>query len=133
MPDYGIIQIRAYRASEALPIQNAAVKITGSGEYNSDIQISQLTDNDGITPEIRVPAPAASLSTSPNASSQPYSVYDVEIAKEGYYPKRIVNIPIFAGIKAMLPIEMIPLAYSEDGKVIPLDNLNAIIYENENL
>jgi hypothetical protein len=133
MPDYGVIQVRTFRASEALPIKNASVKITGSDEHNTDIQISELTNSDGITPEIRLPAPSASLSMFPNAASQPYSNFDVEIVKEGYYPKKILNIPIFAGIKAVLPIEMIPLVYSENGDIKPLNNLNSVIYENDKL
>ena len=131
--DFGTIQIRAFEASEALPIQNATVKITGSDEYNRDIQISQLTDSDGMTKAIPLPAPPANLSMSPGAVLEPYSVFDVEIVKDGYYPKRIFNVPIFAGIKAMLPIEMLPLTYNKDGSIIQLKGLNSIIYENENL
>ena len=133
MLDYGAMQVRVFRASEALPIQNASVKITGSDEYNGDIQISLLTDNDGVTPTVNLPAPPPELSRSPGAKSQPYSTFDVEIVKAGYYPKKIISIPIFAGIKAVLPIEMIPLSYSETGDVIRLENLNSVIFENEML
>ena len=128
--DYGTLQIRAYRASEALPIHNAVVKIVGSGEYNTEIMISKLTDHDGLTEEIALPTPNISLSLSPSPPSVPYSVFDIDVVKEGYYPKKIFNVPIFAGAKAVLPIEMIPVAYDEDGAIIPIKNLNSIIYEN---
>lgn len=133
MSDYGTLQVRAFRASEALPIENALVKVTGSGEDNGDIQISQLTDSDGITPEIKLSAPPPALSMSPNAAAQPYSTFDVEIIKEGYYVKKILNVPIFSNIKATLPIEMLPFAYSEKGNVIQLNNINSVIRENDNL
>ena len=128
--DYGTLQIRTYRASEALPIHNTVVKIVGSGEYNSEIMISRLTDVDGLTEEIPLPTPNKSLSLSPSPPSVPYSVFDVDVVKEGYYPKKIFNVPIFAGTKAVLPIEMVPVAYDENGAVIPIKNLNSIIYEN---
>ena len=127
--DYGILQVRVYRASEALPIENAVVKIVGSGEYNSEIIISRLTDMDGLTEEITLPTSNVNLSLSPNPPSAPYSVFDVEIIKDGYYPKKIFNIPIFSTTKAVLPIEMIPVAYDNSGQIIPLENLNSIIYE----
>ena len=72
-------------------------------------------------------------STSPGASEAPYSVYNAEISKYGFYPKRIDNIPIFNGISAVLPIEMIPLSYENDGSISEQNNLNSTIYENENL
>lgn len=131
--DFGTLRIRLFEASEALPIENAVVRITGSSEYNSDVQISLLTDNNGLTEEVKLPAPKTSLSLSPAPPDEPYSVFDVEIIKEGYYLKSITNVPIFAGIKATLPIVMIPMSYYENGTLIPLDNLNSTIYENENL
>ena len=129
----GSLQIRTYTASGALPVKNAVVTIRGSGEYNTDVQYSLLTDNDGITPEITLPAPDKRYSTSPGAAEAPYSVFDVTISRDGYYPKKITNVPIFASTKATLPIEMIPLTYLEEGGISPLENLDSIIFENENL
>ena len=131
--DFSIMQIRTFTASEALPLEGASVKIIGSGEENRDVKISQITDSDGLTNVVRLPAPSTSLSMSPSSKSIPYSVYDVEITKIGYYPKRIYNVPLFSGTKAMLPIEMIPISYAEDGSPIPIQNLNSVIYENEHL
>ena len=59
---YGILQIRAYRASEALPVENSIVKITGADEYSSDIRISRITGSDGLTEEVRLPTPSIDLS-----------------------------------------------------------------------
>ena len=128
--NYGTLQVRAYRASEALPVENAIVKITGADEYTSDVMLSRITESDGLTEEVHLPTPSIDLSLSPHPAQSPYLTFDVDIVKEGYYPKKIFNVPIFAGIKAMLPIEMIPVAYDTDGKIIPLENINSIIYEN---
>ena len=131
--NFGNMRIRAYTAGGALPVEGALVKIYGSDDYNKDTVYSILTDVDGITKEIALPAPPKVYSASPGAKESPYSVYNVEIAKDGFYPKRIDNVPIFNGIRALLPIEMIPLLYADDGSVIKQNNLNSTIYENEHL
>ena len=129
----GNVRVKTYAASRALPIEGVAVKIYGTDEYNKDIIISLITDRDGLSEEVALPAPVKAYSTSPGASESPYAVYTIELAKEGFYSKIISNVPIFSGIDAMLPIEMIPLNISDDGIIIPQNNLNSTIYENENL
>ena len=130
---FGNVRVRAYTASGAIPVEDVLIKIYGADEYNRDVMYSLITDMDGLTKEMSLPAPEKSLSTSPGASESPYAVYNVELAKAGFYPKKINNVPIFAGTKASLPIEMIPLTYGYDGYVIPQSNLDSTIYENENL
>ena len=131
--DFGSIRVRTYTAAGALPIEGSLVKIYGSDEYDKDTVYSLLTDSDGITRRVSLPTPATTYSTSPGATETPYAVYNVELFKDGYYPKRIDNVPVFAGISAVLPIEMIPLTYAADGSIIEHNNLNSVIYENENL
>ncbi len=130
---YGNIRVRAYAASGALPVENVVVKIYGTDDYNKDVMYSVLTDSDGVTDEISLPSPRASLSSAPGAIESPYAVYNIELAKKGFYPKRIDNVPIFGGTTAVLPIEMLPIIYNDSGTVIPQTNLNSTIYENENL
>ena len=131
--NFGSIRVRAYTAAGALPTEGALIKIYGADEYTNGIVYSVLTDEDGITKELSLPTPPRAYSTAPGAISSPYSVYNVEISKDGFYPKRIDNVPLFNGISAVLPIEMIPLSYSEDGTLIPQSNLNSTVYENEHL
>ena len=129
----GEIRIRTYTAAGALPVEGTLVKIYGTDDYNKDVKYSLLTDSNGVTEKISLPTPLKEYSMHPGPGESPYSVYNVELAKEGYYPKRIDNIPIFSDTNALLPIEMIPLSYTESGDIIPNDNLNSTIYENENL
>ena len=131
--NFGNIRIRTYTAAGALPIDGVLVKIYGADEYNRDVMYSLITDENGITKEISLPAPPRAYSAAPGAKEMPYSVYNVELSKSGFYPKRIDNVPIFNGIDAVLPIEMIPLSYNQDGTVQIQGNLNSVIYENENL
>lgn len=131
--NFGNIRIRTYTAAGALPIDGVLVKIYGADEYNRDVTYSLITDENGITKEISLPAPPRAYSAAPGAKEMPYSVYNVELSKSGFYPKRIDNVPIFNGIDAVLPIEMIPISYNQDGTVQSQGNLNSVIYENENL
>ena len=129
----GNIRIKTYMANEALPVNGVLIKIYGTDDYNQDIKYSLITDSNGITEEISLPAPNKSYSTSPGAKECPYAVYNIELAKDGFYPKRIDNVPIFSDTTALLPIEMIPLSYDSKGAVIPNNNLNSTIYENDKL
>ena len=115
--NFGNIRIRTYTAAGALPIDGVLVKIYGADEYTTDIAYSLITDEDGITKTVSLPAPPKAYSAAPGAKEMPYSVYNVELSKSGFYPKRIDNVPIFNGIDAVLPIEMIPLSYNQDGTV----------------
>ena len=130
---FGKLRIRTYTAAGALPVEGALVKIYGTDEYNKGIVYSLLTDSDGITQEITLPAPLKSYSVSPGAKESPYAVYNVEIAKNGFYPKVINSVPLFSGTSAVLPIEMIPLVYGSNGEIMPQSNLNSTVYENEHL
>ena len=129
----GNIKIRTYIASNAIPLEGVLVKIYGTDDYNRDVIYSLITDSNGLTKQMQLPTPPKSLSTSPGAIESPYAVYTVELAKEGFYPKIISNVPIFSDTTALLPIEMIPLVYSENGDITPQNNLNSTIYENEHL
>ena len=131
--DFGYIRVRTYAADGALPIEGTIIKIYGADDYDKGVMHSLLTDSNGITVQVALPTPAKSYSVAPGAAEAPYSVYNVELAKDGYYPKKIDNVPIFAGTSALLPIEMVPLKYESDGSIIPQYNLNSVIYENDNL
>lgn len=129
----GNIKVRTYVASDAMPLSGVVVKIYGTDDYNRDVLYSLITDSNGLTKEISLPTPPKSFSTSPGAAESPYSVYTVELVKDGFYPKIISNVPIFSDTTALLPIEMIPFIYTTNGELVPQENLNSTIYENEHL
>ena len=63
-------------------------------------------------------------------TAKPYASYLVEIEKAGYYPAAGCNVPIFAGITSIQPVEMIPLAENDSDNVYPRSGL--ITSEGEN-
>ena len=129
----GYLQIRAFVAGGAFPIDGVSVRIIGNEENNVGINYSLLTGRDGKTEMLPLPAPNITFSLAPNAKEQPYSNYDVEIYKDGYYPKKILNVPIFAGTKSILPMELIPDGGIKINVSAPLSSNFSVIYENEEL
>lgn len=128
----GMLRIKTFLAEGAIPLQGVNVLIESSEDDGKAIKYSRSTDRDGLTEEIRLPAPSKSLSLSPDPSSRPYSVYNVTASKNGYYTKRITGVPIFSGISSVLPINMIP--ESSDGESpVPEGNINLLIYQNPKL
>ena len=115
-------------AGGVLPVVGAVVRIRGSDEENRFVEYSLLTDIDGLTPAILLPTPKREASLSPRAVEAPYSSYDVEIIKSGFYTKRLVGMAMFSGIDAILPIDMIPLGEGE-----PNTTLNIMLTQNEML
>ena len=131
---YGNLSVRALTGGGALPVEGAVVRISGAGENNSDIEYSLITDLDGITERIDLPAPSIEFSLNPGQSEQAYSLYNVEISSEGYYTKRIFDVPLFEGISAVQLVDMVPKGKIHgEGVTYPRGNLNVIVLENENL
>ena len=124
--DFGTLRIRATSASGAIPIMGAIVRIMGGEEANQDVIKSLVTDNDGITPKVKLPTPKRSYSLTPEDEESPFALYDVDISADGYFTKRIIGVAIFSGINAILPVNMIP--ESESPLVnYPKGNVNSIL------
>lgn len=125
----GDMTVRAFTAGGALPVEGAVVRIMGAMEENRLVSYSLLTNRDGLTSKVALPAPSAALSLSPDPKELPYSLYDVEITAPGYYTKRINSLSVFPGISSVQLINMIP----GSGYIVedyPGINNNIIISDN---
>lgn len=129
---YGSLRIRTYTAGGALPVAGALVSIRGAEEQNRFVVHTLLTDRDGLTENVALPAPEVNYSLAPSPAETPYSVYDVEISADGFYTKRINGMSVFAGIDSIQLVNMIPSS-SSPLKTYPKGNINTIIPENQNL
>ena len=128
---FGNLTVRAYTAGGGLPVSGARVRIVGAEEENRNVTHTLITDKDGKTEQVALPAPLRSNSLSPEKDSDAYSRYDVEIEKEGYYSKKIFGSAVFAGINSLLLINMIPI--SEGGQSdYPRGNINSVIIPEVN-
>ena len=91
-----------------------------SGHLHTN-DIASVTNDNGETEIVKLPAPPKKLSESPNADKnlKPYAQYKISAYLNGYY--QIVNstVPIFSGVTSIQRINMIPLpSYTTERKVI---------------
>ena len=106
--DTGYIQVRTFTARQAIPVPGAVVTITRkNGDKDELIRIMQ-TDISGLSPVVAVPTVSRELSLQPG-TIPPYTAYTIQSDAEGYYSVRNLNVPVYGGITAVQPVEMIPL------------------------
>lgn len=106
--DTGYIQVRTFTAREAIPIAGALVTITQENEKGTKLQWAVVTDQDGLTPKLKVPAVSSQLSLQPG-TEQPYSQYTIQVDMPGFYRVKFMDVPIYGGITAIQPVKLIPL------------------------
>lgn len=116
----GSLVVSVYTASGAIPIEGAAVTVKGSDADDSGIKMTVYTDRSGNTIHIPLPAPPAAESESPGNAS-PFSKYNIEIDKEGFYPRSFIGVPIFADTTSIQPVNLIPKNEYEGEAFIPND------------
>ncbi len=130
---FGTLRVNAYTAGGALPIPQAVIKIVGNSEENSYVEYSVITDIDGISEIIELPAPSREYSQTPGSPERSYALYNIEITAPGYYTKKLYDIAVFDGTETLQPVNMIPLPIRDSGVTYPRNNLTAVSRENENL
>lgn len=113
----GSIQISVVSAIGLVPVANATVTISYTGDPDSPLEVL-TTDSSGQTPTVELPAPPLSLSLDPEAEQQPYSEYNIFVTAEGYEPVLVSGSEIFAGEMSLQPIRMSPIAATEEEKKI---------------
>ncbi len=111
--DLATLQVRVYKARGAVPIQNAVVTITGKNPEN-DLQYVALTDANGFSPPVVLPAVDRKLTLQPSENI-PVTTYDVLVVAPGYFRVRNRNVPVYGGTSAIQPVELIPLPEMIDG------------------
>jgi len=131
--DFGFLSVLTSSADSSLPVEGSVIRITGEQEENSFIDFSIITDVDGITEKIELPAPNKLYSLSPSSPEIPYGLYRIEVRNRGYYTKIIENVAVFSGIHTSLPVNMIPSPIHTQNIEYPRNTLDTFIRENENL
>ena len=107
---YLIVHVTTARGS--IPLEGAQVNIRNYNpdltEGHGDVIASLTTDRDGNTPRLPLPAPPKGNSMSPD-NGPPFSSYNVDVYLEGFFAQNYIYVPIFDGITAIQPADMIPL------------------------
>lgn len=120
MTSKGYLEVEVTAANSAIPIPKATVIVTQQrGDEN--LLIKMLTTNmNGNTETIELPAPDIAYSESPDPDAKPFAEYRISVAARGFYTVPEITVPIFATVKSIQPVTMIPLAqYQAEGSISP--------------
>ena len=114
----GTLKISATTAGGTLPVEGASYAIK---DKTGSVLFSGVTNENGESLVYSLDAPPRELTLEPRPEGpRPYSVYDIWIGKPGFATLNFVDVQIFDGIDAIQPVEMIPLAPSDDDREITI-------------
>lgn len=99
-----------------IPIENAAITISFTGEPDSAIETLQ-TDSSGQTDTVNLETPPLQYSLTPN-SPMPYAEYTVSVTAPGYEPVIVSGIEVLPDVTAIQNIEMTPTEMAQEEEEI---------------
>lgn len=113
----GTIKISVVSSIGLVPVEGATVTIAYTREPDTPLKVL-TTDSSGQTPETELPAPPLALSLQPENEIQPYSEYNITVTAPDYEPVLISGSEILAGELSLQPVQMNPLAATEEEEKI---------------
>lgn len=106
----GYLRVDVVNEENNFPIQGADVRITyEDGSLPEEVL---KTDNSGQTDSVSLRTPPVSLSLQPG-DVKPYADYNVTVTAPGFEPVTVEGTEVLAGVTAIQPIRLIPLAAEE--------------------
>lgn len=116
-PDEGTLQVNVETPSGRLPIEDATVEISYTGDPNGRIE-QVRTNSSGQTEGIELPTPPLEYSMAPS-EEQPYAEYTIQVSARGYIPVNISGIQLLSGETSVQRVRLVP----EDADISPVDNI----------
>jgi hypothetical protein len=92
----GELVVRVYTDTIAIPMKGAVVHI-----YGPSTNIILTTDAIGSTIVIDVDAPDVAYSLTPQYEVLPFSLYTIEVSKEGYANTIIQDVEVYSGVQSI--------------------------------
>ena len=112
----GRLQINVTANVGLIPIENASITISFTGEPDSTIETLQ-TNSSGQTDTVDLKTPPLQYSLTPN-SPMPYSEYTLSVSAPGYEPVIVSGVEVLPDVTAIQNIEMTPTETSKDTEEI---------------
>lgn len=106
-PDRGELKINVESALRTVPVENATVDISYTGEPDQILE-EVRTDQNGNTGTLELKAPPLEYSMQPG-ETQPYSEYTIKVSAEGYEPVTISGSEVMSGELSLQNIRLRPL------------------------
>ena len=110
-PDRGRLQINVTANVGLIPIQNANITISYTGDPNNTLE-TLTTDSSGQTDAVSLSTPPLEYSLTPN-SPMPYSEYTLNVTAPGYEPVTVSGVEVLPDVTALQEIKMIPAETAE--------------------
>ncbi len=112
----GQLQINVTANVGLIPIENASITISFTGEPDSAIETLQ-TNSSGQTDTVDLRTPPLQYSLTPN-SPMPYAEYTVSVTAPGYEPVIVSGVEVLPDVTAVQNIEMTPTEMTQDTEEI---------------
>ena len=107
--ELGYLIVRVSTALGAIPLENATVTIRGNTKETSGAVYSMLSDRDGLTKKVSLPAPPRTISEHPG-EYVPFSSWNIDVFKEGYVPVSFGNVPVYSSVVSVQPAVLVPIS-----------------------
>ena len=117
----GYLRVVTAAADSAYPVPGARVSVFTRIGKKLHLSYLMVTDENGETPTVSLPAPPAGLSQEPE-NAVPYASCDIRIAAKGYFPTQAADVHIFAGVTTRQVFQLVPLPVQyepSDGNIDP--------------
>lgn len=112
----GQLQINVTANVGLIPIQNATISISFTGEPDSTVEML-TTDASGQTNTVTLKTPPLQYSLTPN-SPMPYSEYTLSVTAPGYEPVIVSGVEVLPDVTAVQNIEMTPTEMTQEEEEI---------------
>lgn len=122
--DQGALKVQVVARGTNIPIQNATISITYSGDPESAMEEVE-TDASGMSEQIALATPPLEYSMEPS-ENQPFSQYSIQVAAEGFRPVSVSGIEVFSNELSLQEIRMEEVEATDenlDSIVIPVNTL----------
>ena len=112
----GRLQVNVTANVGLIPIDNASITISFTGEPNSTVETLR-TDSSGQTDTVDLKTPPLQYSLTPD-SPMPYSEYTVSVTAPGYEPVIVSGVEVLPDVTAIQNIEMTPTEMTQEDEEI---------------
>ena len=119
--DEGGLQIQVETPSGRLPIQDAEVEVSYTGEPESAIE-KVTTNSSGQTERLELKTPPLEFSMEPS-EQQPYAEYTIQVRAKGFVPVNVSGIQVLPGETAVQRVRLAPEESDINPIVIPANTL----------
>lgn len=106
----GTMRVEAFASDRSFGIGSARVMIFVELPSGNVAVFDGLTDIDGVTQSVRLPAPPREIAQAPQAGANarlPYTVYSVYVEHPAFVRSVFSNVPVFSGVESIQPVRML--------------------------